>query len=242
MAGFQTHIATSSLLGVAYGATGHLAYGLPLPSCILAGGLCGIAGMLPDLDSDAGVPLRESVNFTAAIVPLLLLDRFKELGLTNEWVVLLCAGCYLSIRFGLAAILNMATVHRGMFHSLPAAAIAGLVTFLLCRNLHGHIALFKSGAVVVGFLSHLLLDEIYSLEPRFGRVRVKKSFGSALKLWGSDMWANVLAYGQLAVLGALVWLEPAMMNRPELDSSNIPQTARELGRSVWERVEEEWRR
>ena len=30
---------------------------------------------------------------------------------------------YVAIRFGLAAVLHRMTVHRGMFHSLPTAAI-----------------------------------------------------------------------------------------------------------------------
>ena len=54
MAGFKTHITTSSVLGVAYGATARCLYDVPLPTCLLAGGLCGVSGMLPDLDSGPG--------------------------------------------------------------------------------------------------------------------------------------------------------------------------------------------
>ena len=59
-----------------------LSYGFPIQSCLLAGGLCSVAGILPDLDSDSGVPYRESVAFISAFVPLLLINRFESLGWT----------------------------------------------------------------------------------------------------------------------------------------------------------------
>jgi len=55
MAGFKTHITVSTLTGIAYGAWGYHS-GAPLETCILAGGLCSVSGMLPDLDSDSGRP------------------------------------------------------------------------------------------------------------------------------------------------------------------------------------------
>src|SRR5512145_1225699 len=72
MAGFRMHVTTSALLGCGYAAGGHAAYGVPLDTALVAGAMCGLAGMLPDLDSDNGVPLRETMAFTAAIVPMLL--------------------------------------------------------------------------------------------------------------------------------------------------------------------------
>ena len=78
MAGFKMHIGTSSVLGVAYGAAGWHFYDVPWPTAVLAGGLCGVSGMLPDLDSGPGVPLRESVAFAAAVVPMLLVHRFED--------------------------------------------------------------------------------------------------------------------------------------------------------------------
>ena len=53
MAGFKTHIGTSMTVGACYGGVG--AYlGLPVESCILAGGICGISGILPDLGQQVG--------------------------------------------------------------------------------------------------------------------------------------------------------------------------------------------
>ncbi len=71
MAGFKTHVTFSSVLGVGYAGVGLVHFGMPLDTAILGGALCGFSGMLPDIDSDYGVPLRETMGFTAATVPLL---------------------------------------------------------------------------------------------------------------------------------------------------------------------------
>src|SRR5262245_24798488 len=190
MAGFRTHITTSTVLGVAYGGVAWAQYDVPLPACLLAGGLCAVSGMLPDLDSDSGVPLRESIAFAASVVPMLLVHRFQHMGLSTETIVLIGAGVYLLIRFGLSKLLKLYTVHRGMFHSLPAALIAAELAFLLCTSNDMRIRLFKAGGVLLGFMSHLVLDEIWSISWKHGIPKFKKSFGTAMKFWGQSTWSN----------------------------------------------------
>jgi membrane-bound metal-dependent hydrolase YbcI (DUF457 family) len=199
MAGFKTHIGTSCVLGVAYGGAGY-ALGVPPTSCVVAAGLCGLAGMLPDLDSDSGVPVRETMSLAAAVVPMLMLDRFQHMGLSTEQMVLAAAGIYLFIRFGVASIFKRYTVHRGMWHSLPAAFTAALLGYLACSCHEQAIQIFKAAAVFLGFVSHLVLDELYSLDVRQGRLHVKRSFGTALKFWSRSTWANVSTYGKLIVV------------------------------------------
>jgi hypothetical protein len=218
MAGFKTHITTSSLLGVGYAGLGyHL--GVPIESTLIAGGLCGVGGMLPDIDSDSGIPFRESMGFAAAIVPIMLLDRFRELGLNYEQNVLATGGMYLFVRFGLARLLAKYTVHRGMFHSLPAAFVFAGVVFLLCGSGNLQLRYFKAIGVFLGVMSHLILDEIYSFEWTGGRWRIKKSFGTALKLWGKNGWANVSTYGKLFLVISLILGEPMVMERYGHESS-----------------------
>src|SRR5437899_1976409 len=76
-------------------------------------------------------------------VPLLLLERLRNAGLSPEGTVLLMGACYLAIRFGAAWLFKHLTVHRGMFHSLPAALIAAEIVFLAhdCPQRHGHLVL-----------------------------------------------------------------------------------------------------
>ncbi|MBN2023718.1 MAG: metal-dependent hydrolase [Pirellulales bacterium] len=212
MADFKTHIATSTLLGLGYGAGAHYWFDVPVTTSVLAGGLCAVSGMLPDLDSGPGRPLRESMAFAAAVVSMMLIDRFEQLGLGTEMIVLAGAGVYLTIRFGLAALLRRYTTHRGMFHSLPAALIAGEVAFLLVSG-DVRLRLYKAGAVVLGYVSHLVLDELYSIEWYRGRIRFKQSFGTGLKVLGHHWWPNVSTYAKLALLTWVVVQEPGWMDR-----------------------------
>ncbi len=213
MAGFRTHITTSTVLGIGYGAGAHVLYNVPLPTAALATGLCSVSGMLPDIDSDSGVPLRESLAFAAAVVPMLMLERFRELQLAPESIVLAGAVIYLAIRFGLGGLLKNYTVHRGMFHSLPAAAIFGQAAFLICHDEDIQLRYYKAGAVLVGFMSHLVLDELWSIHFQRGRLRLKKSFGTAIKVWGDDLWANLSTYAKLGLLTWLVWNDQGWMQR-----------------------------
>ena len=210
MAGFKTHITFSSILGAGYGTAAYFLYDVPIPSCILAGGLCGVSGMLPDLDSGPGRPLHESMAFAAAVVPVMLIHHLQRMELSNEMIILICAGLYLLIRFGGAALLKLFTEHRGMFHSLPAAAVFGEVAFLLASG-DNVLRLYKAGAVVLGYMSHLFLDEVYSFEWSHGRVHLKNSFGTALKIFGHGWWANISAYAKLAVLSSLIFYQPNWM-------------------------------
>lgn len=212
MADFKTHITTSTVLGIGYGALG--AYnGLPIESALVAGGLCSIGGMLPDIDSDSGVPVRETMGFAAAVTPMLLVDRFQHMGLNHEHMVLAGAASYLFVRFGIARLLMRYTVHRGMFHSIPALLIFTGVAFLLCGYANLHLRYFKAGGVFVGVLSHLTLDEIYAVEWAGGRWRFKKSFGTALKLWSDSAWGNFSTYWKLAAVVVLILSEPSIMDR-----------------------------
>lgn len=214
MAGFKTHITVSSVLGVGYGGAACLAYGVPWPTCVLAGGLCSVSGMLPDIDSDSGRPFHESMAFAASVVPMMLLPHFQRAGMSHESIVLTAAAVYVAIRFGVAWLLRHYTVHRGMFHSLPAAAVFGEIVYLMASGEDMRLRIYKAGAVVAGYLSHLLLDEIYSIEWHRGRLRLKSSFGTALKLFGQSGWANLSAYGKMAILAAVIFLDSQATQAP----------------------------
>ncbi len=228
MAGFKMHITTSTICGIGYGVGAFAYLDMPGPTCVLAGGLCSVSGMLPDLDSDSGIPLRESIAFAAAVVPMLMIDRFRSLGFTNEAIALAGALVYLGIRFGMARFLKKFTVHRGMFHSLPAAAIFAELAFLVCGGADTTIRLYKAGGVLLGFMSHLILDEFYSIEWHRGRIRLKKSFGTALKLWGNNTWGNISTYAKLAVITFVVmhentwqeYLKPSGNRSPVVQAEN----------------------
>ena len=70
---------------------------------------------------------------------------------------------------------------------------------------------YKAGGVLLGYLSHLILDELYSIEWRRGRLRLKQSFGTAVKLFGTKWWPNISTLAKLVVLTYLVMKEPGWM-------------------------------
>jgi hypothetical protein len=225
MAGFRMHVGTSSALGCGYAGVLHTVYGVPMPTATLAGALCGAAGMLPDLDSDYGVPLREAMSFAAAAVPVFLVNRFESLDLSRNTIILLAVGMYLFVRFGIGTMIRKFTVHRGMFHSIPAMLICGGITFILTGASPTNERFMMAGGVMGGFLSHLILDEIYAVEYKGGRWRAKKSFGTALKLWGGDGWSNFSAYAKVAIVGMGIVGEPNVIKQ---FTSNQPQLAGQL--------------
>ena len=212
MADFKTHLTASTIVGLGYGGAACGLGGLPPSSCVLAAGLCGASGMLPDIDSGPGRPLREITSFLAVAIPALLFGRLQHYGLSQSSIVLVGVAIYLTIRFGVAGLLRRYTVHRGMFHSFVAAAIFGELTYLLLYDDSNSVRWLIAGGVVLGFMSHLCLDEIYSVQWD-GRPRLKKSFGTALKLFGRGWWPNVSAYAKFAVLTYLVVIEPGVVER-----------------------------
>ena len=235
MAGFKTHITASTVLGVGYGVAGHYLWGFSPATCVLSAGLCSVAGMLPDVDSDSGVPLRESLAFGSAVIPMLMLHRFEQLGLSRESMVLVGAVLYLAIRFGVGEFLRRYTVHRGMFHSIPAMLIVGLLGYLICSDNEEIVRCFKAGALMVGFMSHLALDEIYSVDLK--NVKIKKSFGTAIKFWGESWLANVSCYAKLLILSALAFGDPVIMAKVQTEIQargvQIERTAKDAFQSVW---------
>ncbi|MCA9247421.1 MAG: metal-dependent hydrolase [Planctomycetales bacterium] len=227
MAGFKTHVTTSTVLGIGY-AGGSMLLGAPIDASLVAGGLCGLAGMGPDLDSDSGIPMREAMAFSAAIVPMLLVDRFQQFGLSHEQMVLATGSLYLLIRFLFAEMLKKYTVHRGMFHSIPAALLFSMAAFLICGSEHLELRYLKAGGVFLGVMSHLVLDELWSIEMHRGRMRFKKSFGTAMKFWGDSLWGNVSCYGKLIVAVSLILSEPMIVERYGAHHPDARQIAEEF--------------
>lgn len=113
-----------------------------------------------------------------------------------------------------------------MFHSLPAAAIAGQVTFLAFSHDDPMRRYFISGAVVLGFLSHLVMDEIWSVRlGQFG-AKAKKAFGTAMKFHGPVLWSNVVTYVLVVALGLIAATEAARTERMSQVRQQMEQAAR----------------
>ena len=207
MAGFRTHITVSSALGIGVGAAAVQPLGFGADAAILAGGLTAVGGMLPDLDSDSGIPIREMFGLAAIVVPLTLIPRLLSMHLTQEAVLATLLFGYIAIRYPVAHLFKHFTVHRGMYHSIPAMLIAGLVIYLGYHSPDQRLRLLLAGGVMAGFLSHLVLDEIYSVDLSGMKVKLKSSAGTAVKFASPSMPATTCCYLILGSLGYLAYLD-----------------------------------
>jgi hypothetical protein len=224
MAGFRTHLSVSALLGAAAGMYGVWQWQLDWAPVFLAAGLGALGGMLPDLDSDSGVPVRELFGLAAAFIPILFMRRLRRLGLTHDELLVILLGSYLLVRYGAGALLKRITVHRGMFHSIPGMFVAGLAVFVLYD--HDELALryYMAGSVMLGFLSHLVLDEIYAVDLRGLIPRLNQFAGSALKFFSASWTANAVTYTLLVVLAGAAFKS---MEPPREGTVRAPITPRQ---------------
>ena len=84
MASYRGHLTFSTLLGASYGGIAAWKRGVPWPMAGVGGLLTAVGGLLPDLDSDSGVPVRELFGLAGAFLPLFLLREANVAGLTPE--------------------------------------------------------------------------------------------------------------------------------------------------------------
>ena len=207
MASFRGHLAFSASLGAAYG--GLIAWQLEVNwgTAVLAGGLTAVGGMLPDLDSDSGVPVREMFSLAGIVMPLMFIRRFLTLGLELDQILVALGIVFVVVRYGVSYIFKRFTVHRGMFHSIPAMFIAGFATFLLYPHQLISSRLAVTIGVMIGFFSHLLLDEIYAVDFRGLKPALNQFAGSALKFTSKSKFATAMTYLVMIALGVLVFFD-----------------------------------
>ncbi len=182
MANFKVHISVAAGAGgllASFALAGELAD--PAQTLALAAGTT-LGGILPDLDSDNSTPLKIIFTSLAGILAFLFMFAQAEVySLLELW--LLWTAVYLVVRYPLLRIFTEWTVHRGVFHSVVAALFFWFLTTTLGyyvldadRGFAWLLGLF----VALGFMVHLLLDELYSVD--LMNKRLKRSFGTALKI------------------------------------------------------------
>lgn len=219
MAGYRQHISFSGMLGIAYGTSAVYLFGFKPVQGILAGVLTWIAGMLPDLDSETGKPVREVFGLLAAVAPLAMMGHLQRWAGNPEGAMMLAVFVYGAVRYGGSYIIGKLSVHRGMFHSVPALFIAAELAYLAYQSESMAVKLLMAGGVAVGFLSHLVLDEIYAVEWTGIRIRLNKAAGSAMKLVGKNLLPNVVTYALLCVLTYATLVDLGLMKDPTRDGS-----------------------
>src|SRR5262249_33986823 len=183
----------------------------------------------------SGVPVRELSHLAAALVPLVLLRRIAGQGFSPEQALLIVAGSYLFVRYGLTNLFRKITVHRGMFHSIPAMLCAGLLTYLGLDHPAMESRVFFAIGVMVGFLSHLVLDELCSVDINGAVPHLNKFAGTAVKFWSPSWPATIFTYLLLLGLGSEAYREThglthdVTMQTASVEPKNNAIVPRQLG-------------
>ncbi len=204
MANFNTHLAVA-LVGSGLCATvalaGHAAPNNYLLTLTMAGT---IGGILPDIDLEKAIPARMLFSVLGVVTAFIALFTLQEQhSIAELWIVWL--GAYFVTRYGAYKAFEKRTRHRGIFHSILAAAFFMILTADIFDRVLGQPsaqAWLTGLFVFIGFIIHLTLDEIYSVDVE-GKM-LKKSFGTALKLFDTHSWKASAAMAVALVAVAVV--------------------------------------
>lgn len=193
MANFRVHLlgaAIPSALAAGLAFAGGLVTPAVAGACF---GLGVLGGLLPDIDADNSVPTRiifGALAGAAAATVVLALRHDTAPGL----VALAAIAAFFAVRVGLRGFTAWLCVHRGLVHSLPFAALVGalVVHAAACMFHLSATPAWSTGVFLTGgFLIHLALDEMFSVD--LLGARMKKSFGTALKLGSRRQLIGTLA-------------------------------------------------
>lgn len=138
-----------------------------------------IGGLLPDIDSENSTSVKWVFSIIAfGVSCLLLFSLLPSLGILLS--LLIAIALYIGIRSGLMVLCQNCTTHRGVIHSPAFGLLCALTLAYLFSFLNPKFSTFLGLFLLLGFLIHLVLDEMYSVDLQGGHL--KKSFGSALTL------------------------------------------------------------
>lgn len=212
MASFRTHFSLGILLGVA-AVAGIVSFALADSASFFVSVFVAavIGGIMPDMDSDSGIPFHVTFGVLSCIAgSLALLHVIRTASPDYQLLIGWPVGAMFLVWVVGGTTFKRLTHHRGMVHSIPAAVLAGLVTFIITQK-YGFIegdAFLLAVALTIGFLGHLVLDEIWAAVNFHGVPFIpNKAFGSALKLTSHNKMVNMLVYGLIFFLLAGSWTD-----------------------------------
>ena len=191
MADFKAHTSVETLWGLLLGTVSVIS-----DFCSLIGGivilfLAATSSAAPDIDSDTGRPRELVLSFLGIAIPIVLLFNISD-STSSENILAATLISFFLVRYILGYLLAKFTVHRGLWHSIPAAVLCSEITYLLFFDLPVKVRLLYALSVLGGFISHLLLDEMYSVKVL--ALDTKRSFGTALKFTGPSKLQTFLLY------------------------------------------------
>lgn len=204
MADFRTHAAFGVGLGVLLstvaGGLGLVSGATLLVPVFLS---AAIGAMAPDIDSDSGAPFHVTFGALSIVSAGFAYASLSASGSSILSSIAVALGAAVFVWVVLGALFKKWTKHRGMAHSVPSAVLAGLLVFAVSGWLgFGDADAFLLGvAATLGYLVHLVLDEVYAAVDFEGkRLAPSRALGSSLKVTSSSRFATILSYGAIFLL------------------------------------------
>ena len=202
MANHKTHQKGAIAAGIIGAITSFVLGMISLPQMLIVFIAGYTGGMAPDLDHDQAKALKACFRLLSFSIPALILYRHPEYrsDITQACMYFTAMAfiLYVPVQF----LFKKLTVHRGIFHSIPAAIIYGELFFLLVGKHAQSLSLQKAAGITagLGYFLHLLLDEYYSVGFNGIHFKVKRSLGTAIDFIKPNKMVTVLAYSLLVFL------------------------------------------
>jgi membrane-bound metal-dependent hydrolase YbcI (DUF457 family) len=203
MASFKQHTAGGVIWGVTGSVIAAMTISVNIVQLVTMFILGVFAAILPDIDSDTSRPVEILFGIIAVLLPVTLCNIFFPNGTTMENMLCFIFIAYLVISHLCSKIFFKITKHRGIVHSIPAAIICGEVAFLIFADSPFRIRIAYALILCGGFLVHLIMDEIWSID--LLGARLKKSFGSALKFRSESKIITFIIYLIIMIMAIIIF-------------------------------------
>jgi membrane-bound metal-dependent hydrolase YbcI (DUF457 family) len=182
-----------------------------------------LGAFLPDLDSDTSVPVRVLFRSLTVAAGGLTAIALYVLQTPPPYFLFFGPAVAMSlVYFVIFKVFNKVTAHRGIFHSIPAIFISGLLALygLTAISVPAYPGFVLAGGVGLGFFSHLLLDKMFGAVTLSGAVfKPNRSSGDPLKLISKHLGVSALAY---AILAGLYYLNFEVLEAVLLTGKALP--------------------
>lgn len=201
MGNFIHHISGGAVAGAACSAAAVHFFDQSPVDAAAVGVLCCASSLLPDIDSPQSKPTELLFGMSGVLAPVFIVQGIGVQQLTPSEIILVALAGYMVVQYVARRLMQRMTVHRGIFHSIPMAMVWGAIVYLAFRHSPGITQNVAAAASVLGFIVHLVIDEMFSFINFEGiRLSPKQSFGSAFKFFAGSPSANIAVYLLLGVL------------------------------------------
>ena len=180
MADFKTHLGFATVISAGAITLVPSSQGLTFPLLVAIGS---VGGMLPDIDSDTSRPTKMLFMYISIMISATLFGIYYNYSILTA-VIMGIVGLFLTM-YIVRPVFFKFTKHRGIFHSVPMAMMFGIVLYYFLLEYFSYsFALYSGMFLTLGYVTHLALDEIYSVDVM--GAEIKRSFGTAVKIFEKD--------------------------------------------------------